>query len=48
MPVLGRILERSVTKGITRSAVLSKDAVHIKSSFAFDIGEYPPAMLEVC
>jgi len=39
MPVLNQILARSISKGITRSAVLSKDAVHIKSVFAFDIGE---------
>jgi hypothetical protein len=39
MPVLNQILARSISKGITRSAVLSKDAVHIKSVFAFDIGK---------
>lgn len=39
MPVLNQILVRSISKGITRSAVLSKDAVHIKSSFSFDIGK---------
>lgn len=42
MPVLNQILARSISKGITRSAVLSKDAVHIKSVFAFDIGESFP------
>jgi hypothetical protein len=42
MPVLNQILARSISKGITRSAVLSKDAVHIKSVFAFDIGKSFP------
>ena len=42
MPVLNQILARSISKGITRSAVLSKDAVHIKSVFAFDIGMSRP------
>ena len=42
IPVLGQILVRSISKGITRSAVLSKDAVHIKSSFSFDIGKSLP------
>jgi len=46
IPVLGQILVRSISKGITRSAVLSKDAVHIKSSFSFDIGKsLPPETL---
>jgi hypothetical protein len=40
MPVLNLILARSISEGITRSAVLSKDAVHIKSVFAFDIGKF--------
>jgi hypothetical protein len=39
MSVLDQILTRSVAKGITRSAVLARDAIHIKSSFPFDIGE---------
>ena len=39
LPVLRQILARSLSKGITRSAVLSRDAVHIKSSFSFDIGK---------
>jgi hypothetical protein len=40
MPVLGQILNRSISKGLTRSAVLSKDAVHIKSALSFDIGKW--------
>lgn len=39
IPVLAKILQRSSAKGISRSAVLSRDAVHIKTSFPFDISK---------
>lgn len=38
--VLRDMLQRSASSGLTRSAVLARDGVHIKGSFGFDSSEF--------
>ncbi len=41
IPILVRVLSDTVKKRITRSAVLSKDVIHIRGSWGFDLGTSP-------